>query len=134
MILQSKEWQMPLFIEAYTGIISHGKAVEGRVPDFIKPEKDYRPMKEGDILKFFAIDKLTFKPIDDLPALKFEVQYVRSYPTVDEMLAQEGLEKLLPGVSSIEEGKQIYLGFPGYSERVKQFGIYAIGLGKKISE
>lgn len=48
------------------------------------------------------------------------------------MLKTEGLEKLVPGINSIEEGEKVYLGFPGYPERVKKYEIYAIGLGKRI--
>jgi ASC-1-like (ASCH) protein len=131
---QTKEWPMPLFPEAYQGVAYQNKSIEGRVPDFTKPEKDYRPMKVGDVVKFYAVNPANFSQIKELPEIRFQVSFVHRYGSVIAMLETEGIEKLLPGVTSLEEGKQIYLGFPGYPERVEKYGIYAIGLGKKISE
>lgn len=128
---QNRVWPLPLFIEAYEAIAHNGKSIEGRVPDFNKPEKDYRSMKVGDVLNFYAVTP-SFVQIKELPELPFPVEFIHHYSDVETMLESEGLEKLLPGVNSLEEAKKIYLGFPGYPERVVKYGIYAIGLGKKL--
>jgi len=126
--LTPKEWPMPLFPEPYEATAAMEKTIEGRVPDFEKPEKDYRTMKAGDTIKFYAVNPATRKPLENLPELHFKVTFVHRYDTIEAMLEAEGLEKLVPGIPSVEEGAEVYLGFPGYPERVKKYGIYAIGL------
>ena len=41
------------------------------------------------------------------------------------MLEYEGLENVLPGCSSVEEGVAIYHGFPGYRQGEAQHGVAA---------
>ena len=101
------EWNMSLFLEVYRGLALGKKKIEGRVPDFTKPEKDYRSMQVGDILNFFAIDSTTLKPIEDHPQIKYSVSFLHHYSSVKEMLKSEGLESF-PGINSIKEGIQIY--------------------------
>lgn len=59
--------------------------------------------------------------------LILQVEGIRQYASFHEMLEAEGLEKVLPGVASIEEGVQIYRNF--YSEeKERSNGVLAIGV------
>jgi ASC-1-like (ASCH) protein len=121
------EWNMPLFTEAYNDMAMNSKKIEGRVPDYTKIEKDYRPMKIGDILRFFAVNT-NFSPIEDKPDIRKEVHFILHYSSVEELIEQEGMQNLLPAAKSLDEALATYLGFPEYPERVKKYGVYAIGL------
>ncbi|XP_027340430.1 uncharacterized protein LOC113853920 isoform X2 [Abrus precatorius] len=63
----------------------------------------------------------------------FEVQGVRWYPTFNDMLEAENLEKVLPGVQSVEEGVQVYRRF--YTEEKEhENGVLAIIVSKLASQ
>ena len=113
-----KEWLFPLTKEMYDLVESGKKKVEGRVSDPSNPEKNYLVMDEGDIL--------LFRCLETRREMKKRVTGKKKYPSVEKCLEEEGLEKMLPGVKTIEEGVAIYNGFLGYKERIKIFGIYAI--------
>ncbi len=125
------EWILKVYEEAYTDISLNGKVVEGRVPDPSNPDKNYGLILPQDEIIFQAIHR-DGTPIKGLEEMIFPVTYNHHYATVGEMLESEGLENLVPGCKSIEEGIEVYLGFPGYEERVKKYGIYAIGLGDQV--
>lgn len=125
------EWMFPVAEKWYRLISAQTKQVEGRVPDISKPEKNYSNLKEGDLAAFVAVDE-NYKVILNLPKISFKVKYNKKYSSVREMLNAEGLARVLPGTDSIEEGIKTYHSFPGYEERIKTNGIYAIGLGKIV--
>jgi len=52
------------------------------------------------------------------------------YKTFREMLSNEGVEKCLPGITSIDEGARIYDGIPGYREKAQRFGVVALQIIK----
>ncbi|OIW03756.1 hypothetical protein TanjilG_30032 [Lupinus angustifolius] len=59
----------------------------------------------------------------------FEVQGIRRYPTFSDMLEAEKLEKVLPGVESVEEGLEVYRRF--YTEEKELAnGVLAIIVSK----
>jgi ASC-1-like (ASCH) protein len=126
-----KTWPLPLFIEAYMAFAKSGKTVEGRVPDHENPVKDYRSMEEGDKVRFYAVHEEHYEPLPDVPELHFTVAFKHHYSTIEDMLENEDMEQLLPGVESIDEGVEIYLSLPDYRRRVELYGVYAIGLKDK---
>lgn len=90
------------------------KKVEGRLN-----KGKFANMKKGDI--FFFVSKSD--------KLKVQVKNIYKYKSFHEYLEMEGLRRTLPGVSSIEKGKEIYYEF--YSlEMEKEFGILAIEVKK----
>ncbi|KFK37772.1 hypothetical protein AALP_AA3G027600 [Arabis alpina] len=65
--------------------------------------------------------------------LLLEVQDVHFYTSFSEMLRVEGLDKVLPGVESIEEGVQVYRNFyPEEKERMN--GVVAILVAKPVDQ
>ena len=127
MASDSREWSMPVLMRQYEDIASGKKKVEGRVPDFDNPAKDYRSMEPGDVLIFYAVNP-DLSPITDLPECRFRVSFINHYNSIEEMLALEGRTNLLPGTSSDEDAAKTYTSFPGYVERIKKYGVYALGL------
>lgn len=95
------------------------KKIEGRTP---KDENDkrYDQMVKGDIITF--TDNVTNEQ------LVCEVGFVKKYPDVRSMLEAEGIENVLSSGLDIEEGIKSYNSLEGYEERIKKFGIYAIGI------
>jgi ASC-1-like (ASCH) protein len=125
------EWIFDIFEENYLKILNSKKEVEGRVPDPTKERKQYNKIKRGDSILIRVVDK-KFQPVDSIKPLEFIASYNKKYNSVKEMLESERLERVLPEVNSIEEGIKLYHNLPGYEERIKENGIYAIGLESKI--
>ncbi|XP_047977022.1 uncharacterized protein LOC125219167 [Salvia hispanica] len=94
--------------EPFFSLLSDGlKTIEGRCA-----VGDYKRIRAGHVL---LINK----------CLTLQVQYVRQYSSFREMLEVENLANILPGVTSIEEGVQIYRNF--YSEeKERSNGVLAI--------
>lgn len=100
--------------ETYLRAIAAGtKTVEGRL---LKPGK-YDTWQVGDRVEMICGDERLWVVIDGL----------RQYPSVVEMLEAEGLEAMLPGVATLEEGAAIYHAF-WTVEEVAQCGMLAIGI------
>ncbi|MBC8435216.1 hypothetical protein H8D91_01810 [archaeon] len=125
------EWIFDIFQENYDLIKNSGKEVEGRVPDPTKPAKRYMDIAEGDSIRIRVVGT-DFQPIEGIAPLEYSASYNRSYNSVREMLLAEGLERTLPGISTIEDGIALYHALPGYEERIMQNGINAIGLEVKV--
>jgi len=100
-------WRMGLQEEYLKAIAGGKKRIEGRLYD----EKRQR-IRPGDEVIFEN-------------RLMCVVKDVRVYSSFREMLEKEGLENVLPGVGSIEEGVKVYRRF--YSEeKEKKYGVAAI--------
>lgn len=100
-------WKMGLQEEYLRAIAEGKKKIEGRLYD----EKRQK-IKPGDEIVFEN-------------KLVCVVKDIRVYSSFREMLEKEGLENVLPGVKSIEEGVKIYRKF--YSEeKEKKYGVAAI--------
>jgi ASC-1-like (ASCH) protein len=94
------------------------KKVEGRA---MKDENDrYKNIKQG--------DTIVFENEENHEKIMTVVQFVHHYPTIREMLESEGIENVLSKGLTIEEGIESYYAINTYKERVKSFGIYAIGI------
>ena len=128
----TKEWDMPLFKWAYEAIDEGKKLIEGRAPDFAKPERDYSAMKVDDILRFWVVRPEDLSRVEPFPDMKYKVSFVHHYPTIKEMLYTEGFKKMIPHANTIDEAVQTYHTFPGVPERVSKYGICALGLGERI--
>ena len=101
------EWEMGLQ-EEYLRLIKEGKKkIEGRLYD-----EKRRQIKPGDTIIFEG-------------KLKVKVKALRLYPSFREMLSEEGLGNVLPGIKTIEEGIQIYRQFYTEEEE-KKHGVVAI--------
>ncbi len=145
------EWYLTIFESGYydfaDGIMgldgirdpNNKRDVEARAPDPSNPHKDIAKIQEGDIVILRVIDSETFESVESLPTLKFRVKYNRPYhvgsnaeASVWVMLQAEGLSRLEPYATNLEEGVQAYMSFPGYPERIAQYGIHAIGLEERL--
>lgn len=103
--------QEPFFSQLSDGL----KIVEGRCA-----VGHYRRIKPGDLI---LLNK----------CVMLQVQDVHQYASFQDMLEAEGLEKVLPGVQSIEEGVQIYRAF--YSKEKESLnGVLAIRVKKPTSQ
>ena len=126
----TKEWNFPVTLNWYSFIDMGKKKYEGRVPDESKPEKDYSKINLGDIAVFSAVTE-KYDPIY-LDKLKFVINSCERYNSVFEMFKTKGMGDVLPGVDNVNDGIDIYHSFPGYEDRIKEQGIYAIGLGERL--
>ncbi|AAL80579.1 ASCH domain-containing protein [Pyrococcus furiosus DSM 3638] len=102
------EWEMGLQEEFLELIKLRKKKIEGRLYD-----EKRRQIKPGDVISFEG------------GKLKVRVKAIRVYNSFREMLEKEGLENVLPGVKSIEEGIQVYRRFYD-EEKEKKYGVVAI--------
>jgi ASC-1-like (ASCH) protein len=57
--------------------------------------------------------------------LERQVVSVRSFGSIEDLFAAIPIQKVMPWVRSREEAAEAYYGFPGYVERIAEFGIVA---------
>jgi ASC-1-like (ASCH) protein len=103
----------------YGYIASGKKKIEGRLFD-----GDWKTLQPDDNIKWYIIrDGFTYTHVS-------KIKEIKRYKTFKEMLEVEGLENVLPGVKTIEEGVSIYYSFPGFKEKEKnpKIGVIAIHL------
>jgi len=99
----------------YFKLIQSGeKTMEGRLRD-----KTVSQIVVGDEITFYTSDN---------EEKHTTVASVQNFGDFTEMLSAGRLEKLLPGVQTMEEGLKIYRGFPGYAEKEMGLGAVAFGL------
>jgi ASC-1-like (ASCH) protein len=98
------------------------KKVESRTPKN-SDDKRYEEMVPGDTITF--IDNVTGEQ------LLCEILSVHHYNDVRKMLETEGTENVLSSGLDIEGGIKSYNSLEGYEERIKKYGIYAIGVRVK---
>lgn len=114
-------WQMPLVQPGFTFVKQGKKRIEGRVPDFSVPTKDYRKMSEKDMIEFQLLQDN--KVIDSVFT---EVTRVRHYKSLYDFFDNVNFRHVMPNVESRSKAFDEYLKFPGYKERIQKNGIYAI--------
>lgn len=104
------------------------KVIDIRVPDPNDKTKDFSKLKSSDTLFFKDTngEVLKTKVMKD----KNNLTYVHHYRSAEELLIHEGVENVWPNVRDFDEAVRKCLQFPGYSERVEKYGIFAIGLEK----
>lgn len=96
-------------------IFSGEKTIEGRLNDANKWGK----VRKGDIL--------VIQDHVSLVEFSFIVSDIRTYPTVEDYLINEGLRNCLPGVIKLDEGVGIYRSF-WPDEDIRKYGIIAFQL------
>ena len=104
---------MPIQNEYLLAIKSGSKTVEGRLGTATA-----KKIKENDIINF-QCGALNEKCL---------VTSIRNYKTFADMLDAEGLQKMLPGCDSIENGVKIYHRFPYYKRDEKEKGAVAFSI------
>ena len=95
------------------------KKIEGRTPKD-EGDKRYEQMVIGDTLAF--TNNITGEQ------MICEVLSVNKYPNVRLMLENEGTRNVLSSNLDIEGGIKSYNSLGDYEERIKKYGIYAIGV------
>jgi len=103
----------------YKAIKAGTKKIEGRTPKS-ENDKRYDEMTIG--------DKITFTNNVTEEKMVCEVLSIHYYKNVRLMLEAEGVENVLSSGLDIEGGIKSYNSLEGYEERIKKFGIYAIGI------
>ena len=98
----------------YDLIASSAKKYEGRLSD-----SDVNTIQSGEVIEFIS---------ENRAPLLTRVTSVTQYKDFGEMLAGDGLGKLLPGIDSVQAGLEIYRGFPGYREGEREYGAAVFGL------
>ena len=97
--------------EPWFSLIRQGKkTVEGR-----KNTHSYRKIKPGDQINF----------MNGTDSFLASVLEIRKYPSLDEYFKDVTLEKALPGVSTVDEGKNIYYEW-NPEEKIREFGFLGI--------
>ena len=121
-----KEWHLNTVLEVYYDLVERRKTIETRAPDLEDKEKDYGNVSEGDLLIFHPVNAFYLRIGNE--SIEFTAGNVRKYNSVEQMLENEDLQKILPQATSLEEVIKIYNSFPGIRERIKKYGIVAIDL------
>lgn len=97
--------------EPWFSLIRQGKKpVEGR-----KNTHSYRKIKPGDQINF----------MNGTDSFLADVKEIRLYPSLDEYFKDVTVEQALPGITTVEEGKNIYFRW-STEEKIKEFGFLGI--------
>lgn len=118
------EYKLDLNDRPFRAIVAGTKKVEGRTTTD-NDRTRYEDMVPGDTILF--TNNMTGETV------LCEILFVRKYLGVREMLEAEGTGNVLSSGSDVEGGIRSYNSLEGYEERIKKFGIYAIGI-KPIDE
>lgn len=98
-------------LEPYLTLIQkRQKLIEGRTYS-----EKYQKFKPGDILHLYNEKNEAF----------CRLKALRTYPTFQEMLLTEGLNRVVPNAKTVEEGVEIYKSFPNFPEEAV-FGVVAL--------
>lgn len=96
----------------FDAIKSGHKTVEGR----LNKEK-YQKLVVGENIQFES-------PSND--KLICVIVGITTYSDFTAMLLAEGIQNMLPGVATVQEGVKIYESFPGYKQEVQKVGALAL--------
>ena len=110
--------------DIFNSIISGEKTIETRSRNPNDGENDYTNIKPGDILRF--------KSLSSGRKIERTVVFSHVYDSVENMVANEDVEKILPGVGSKENMLKNYEEFKNkwgkkYEYELEHYGIVAIG-------
>lgn len=78
----------------------------------------YRDIKKGNILVIVCGKQRITKL----------VKRVRRFKTIESMLKTIPLKKIMPSVKSAADVHKVYYSYPGYKEKIKEFGLMALEL------
>lgn len=99
--------------EIFNAIKKGNKPIETRAAT-----PKYQSIEIGDTLTFVCEGNSISKKVGN----KFH------WNDVDSMASQIDFKKVMPDVSGVEEMKKVYSSFPGYDEKIKEFGIVGFEL------
>jgi len=78
----------------------------------------FRNIKKGDILKFVCGGK----------SFEKKIARVTVFKTIPELIKKYKIKEINPAANSAEDLIKIYYSFPGYKEKIKEFGLIAMEL------
>lgn len=78
----------------------------------------YKKIQPGDTLVFVC----------GAEKIEREVENVEHFISVDDMVKEINFKKIMPFCKNVEEMKKIYYNFPGYKEKIKNFGLLVFDL------
>ena len=116
MIDLMKTYDFDLNDRAFNAIIEGTKKVEIRVTK-LDGSFDYSILKENDFVRFINSKN---------KRIKCKIVKVNWYQTIEELLTVEGTKYTLSSTDDFDEGVKSINSFEGYSEGMKENGVYAI--------
>jgi len=110
--------------DIFDAVVSGKKTIETR-PRNPKSRRDYSNIKSGDIL--------VLKSLDSGRAIERIVLFNHTYDSVEEMVDEEDVEKILPGIGSKKSLLKVYEELKSrwgktYAQKLETYGIVAIGI------
>lgn len=86
------------------------------------------PFGNHNISKMREEDLITFSQFLSGERKEVEINYVKHYNSLEELLDKEGLVNVFPKVKTNQEAVQILNSHTNYSDRINKGGVYAIGI------
>jgi len=71
-------------------------------------------------------DSVSFRCSTEEVVMK--VQAVEHYSSIEKLLDEIPIDRLMPGLTTLEEVKKAYRGYPGYEQKIAQHGLIALFL------
>jgi len=135
-------WILSTAFPIYNLIENGKKTYDTRAPDPTNPQKRLDQAKKGDIAVIIPALSSVSEPLDSsvFPTLKYEISDIQHFPpnkneewesVAKRTLEHIGLEKIFPN-HSLEKAIEVYRSFPNYPQRIKDYGLVAIGLGRRL--
>jgi len=107
--------KLSLMHKYFESIKSGEKTIEGRLN-----KNKYHNLKINDEIKF--------KSNKTSETIICKITHTNKYKNFQEMLINEGIDKMLPGINNLNDAIKIYKSIPGYKENIKKYGAFAIGI------
>src|SRR3989344_6687396 len=73
----------------------------------------YQPIEVGDTLTFVCGQELCVK----------KVTKRLHWSSIDAMVKEVGFKKIMPLVKSVDEMKKVYMSYPDYEKKIKEYGL-----------
>lgn len=73
--------------------------------------------------KVEAGDTLVIKCGDE--TVEKKVKKIEHFGSIDELIKSVGLENVMPLAPNIDQAKSVWRSFPGYDQKIKQYGLIA---------
>jgi ASC-1-like (ASCH) protein len=111
-----KTWNLPFRAvdrDKFEALKMGNKSVETRASG-----PKYRNMQEGDLVVISCGGE----------KLEKQVKNLRHFKDLDSLFAEIPFKVIFPWLKTTEEAKKAYDSYPGYSERIKDYGILAFEL------
>lgn len=128
------KWHVDIREEMYNKIAANtDSSVELLVPCLSNPEKEFHQINFGDIIQYRLVDGESGKVVFGTPVIAFQVTRNTEYMSIDAALEKEDVNNIAR-FDTVYDAQKHFTSMPDLNERIANYGVHAIGLGKRLTD